>query len=320
MRAKKPGFQRRAVRRDLLGKHSDDWRTYVAVCAPYLPDNGEIISLSNQYYLSLGAHATHTHLLMDRDASFPLTVQRSLTACALLTFVTDSPVIPLHSERTDKYAAADLQSFQSSLAREGLHSTEEYFSRVAQAAEATEMFVELSLPKHHSVMREVPEYRGNFWPYIDWPESAATWRGLTAFWSGTLATSLPSRILNFWRSIEAVTTKASRYELFDQLDGRRALPIWSTVRSFSALNPTISRTNAANSLRRRALRRRDELMRREGTPAAALDWLYWERRGKAAHADKSSLDFEGLATFADQLADSILFHYMARIAIEEHWA
>ena len=57
-----------------------------------------------------------------------------------------------------------------------------------------------------------------------------------------------------------------------------------------------------------------------GTTKDALDWLYWERRGKAAHADKSSLDFEGLSSFSDQVSDAILFQYMARVAIEHKWS
>ena len=52
----------------------------------------------------------------------------------------------------------------------------------------------------------------------------------------------------------------------------------------------------------------------------ALDWLFWERQGKAAHADKSSLDFEGLSSFSDQLRDAILIQYMARVAIEQTWS
>jgi len=57
-----------------------------------------------------------------------------------------------------------------------------------------------------------------------------------------------------------------------------------------------------------------------GGEDAALDWLYWERRGKAAHADRSSLDFEGLAAFADQIDDAALCQYMARVAIERMWS
>ena len=78
--------------------------------------------------------------------------------------------------------------------------------------------------------------------------------------------------------------------------------------------------NSAALLKRHALLRRRELISLHGNTNAALDFLFRERRGKAAHADKSSLDFEGLSSFSDQISDAILCQYMARVAIEHTWS
>jgi hypothetical protein len=170
--------------------------------------------------------------------------------------------------------------------------------------------------------RELPLGRAGKYLYLSWPSSARTWRALTAYWSAILSLPVPGRILNFWRAIEAVTDIAERYAIFENLERSRIKPV--KTRSVVIRPPAVPdvRTvrNSAALLKRHALLRRRELIIIHGDTKAALDWLYRERRGKAAHADRSSLDFDGLASFSDQLRDAILFQYMARFAIEHTWS
>lgn len=55
------------------------------------------------------------------------------------------------------------------------------------------------------------------------------------------------------------------------------------------------------------------------TAASALQFLYEMRRGKAAHADKVTADFDHLAQIATQAADAKLLRYMARASLERAW-
>src|SRR5262245_43001704 len=44
-----PGFRLVKAKRELLGKDSEDWRTYIRLAAPALHDYREIVSLGDQY-------------------------------------------------------------------------------------------------------------------------------------------------------------------------------------------------------------------------------------------------------------------------------
>jgi hypothetical protein len=215
------------------------------------------------------------------------------------------------------------RGFQQELSAAGIRSTEDYFDAVADAADLVAIFIKMPFPPRSLVTRLVPEASNRRWACLAWPASAATWRARTAYWSATLSVNLPARILNFWRAVEAATTKTQRYEIFRNLKNAKALPVRTHVRRFGnkpGKGTTESRRNATVDLKQRALKRRQHLINLHGGEDAALDWLYFERCGKAAHADKSSLDFEGLSSFGDQVADAALFQYMARVAIERNWS
>jgi hypothetical protein len=212
----RPGFHSCRLRPDLLGAQPEDWRSYIELYAPSLPDTGEVVSIADRYFLSMGAHAVHTHLLMDRNSPEPLTVQKSLTAAALIAFAIDAPVVPKHSEKSDAYASPDIQGFQQELSAAGIRSTEDYFNAVAAAADLVAIFIEMPFPPRSFVTRLIPEATNRTWACFAWPASAATWRALTAYWSATLSVNLPARILNFWRAVEAATVKTQRYEIHRQ--------------------------------------------------------------------------------------------------------
>ena len=112
-----PGFHYQPIRWELLGETPDDWRAYIPVAAPHLCDSGDVISIGDRYFLSMGAHATHEHLLMDKTAMEPLTIAKSFAATALVAFAIDSPVVPQHREDQAEYAAADLDKSPASLSR-----------------------------------------------------------------------------------------------------------------------------------------------------------------------------------------------------------
>src|ERR1700751_5516138 len=104
-----PGFRSRKINPALLGQRPSDWRAYIRISAP-LRDLREVCSLGDRYILSAGAHLTHGHLLMDKDGREPLTIERSLSCCALLTYALDSPVVPQHSA-AHGYEAPDVKGF-----------------------------------------------------------------------------------------------------------------------------------------------------------------------------------------------------------------
>lgn len=315
------GFTFRRIRPELTSEELTGWRTCIPVSAVLLPDSRQVISLGGKYFLSMGAHMKRNHLLMDRNAKEPLTVEKSFAATALLTFATDSPVVPDHTAKPTRYAPPNLSQFQRDITRAGIRS-HDYFYALMSTAETLDVLAEVGTQHPAMFERKIPSGRAGMCPYLDWPASAGTWRALTAYWSATLSAVIPGRILNFWRAIEAVTTKTQRYAMFADLEHSRVKPVWTKILmpGKPGIAAYIRVRNSAALLKRRALCRRNRLIALYGTAKAALDWLFWERRGKAAHADRSSLDFEGLSSFDDQISDTLLFRYMARVAIEAKWS
>jgi len=88
-------------------------------------------------------------------------------------------------------------------------------------------------------------------------------------------------------------------------------PVWATEWGVQ-----LKTVNVSASLRRVALSRYKALVANKGSSDAALDMLFWESRGRAAHADRSSLEYDSGFLVAEQLLDATLLQYAARVAIE----
>ena len=115
-----------------------------------------VCSIGDRYVLSAGAHLTHGHLLMDRAGPQPLTIERSLSCCALLTYALDSPVIPQHSAAAP-YEAPDVKGFDKAFRGAPVRDAEHYFSALAEAAEASLVFLEK--PRVLSIQRTLTRDR-----------------------------------------------------------------------------------------------------------------------------------------------------------------
>jgi hypothetical protein len=129
----------------------------------------------------------------------------------------------------------------------------------------------------------------------------------------------PGRILNYWRAFEAVSTHQQRKDLFADVPKLRVGPVWSRSHPKRSGRRCFARFNATARLRRRALRRWDDLCGKYGSASAALEHLYQGKRGKAAHADKLALEYDGLSTLTEQFRDAELLRYCARVAIDHVW-
>lgn len=338
----KPGFTFKKLRPELYSGGLQAWQTYIPISAAQLLESRQVISLGDKYYFSVGAHHRKNYFLLGRNHNEPLTVEKTIAASSLLTFVINSPVVPdftvysrgkgayyfdeadevkkIKRAKLDRRAPPNFGQFERAIARTGLRSND-YFNAFMTVAETLNALTDVGKPAFANE-RKIPSGRFRTDPYISWPSSDKTWRALTAYWSAILSLVVAGRILNFWRAIEAVTNKTERYSMFENLAGSRIRPVWT--RSLIIRPPGLRdywRTrNDSASLKRRALNRRKELIELSGSTHGALDWLYTESRGKAAHADKSSLDFDRLSSFSDQIRDAQLFQYMARVAIERTWS
>jgi hypothetical protein len=285
-----------------------------------LDRNGEILSLGNEYFVSLGAHYRHVRMIMDRKGAVePLSLEKAFALCALLTYAIDAPVVPAPSPGHDLA--------NQKLHRRGLRyvipdGIEGYLEVLGNAAEENESLFELRGQRAWHVHRK-PLFPGPLHrqPYLELPKNDQTWRLLMVYWGALLAISPQSRLLNFWRVFEAATPKNSRVGILRDLAAARPKPVWSQQELI--FRPGVSRVRVVNGvrvLRRFALKRWSELLKTHGTPKAAADHLYWTRRGKSAHADTSAAEFDQLGDLSGQVRDAELLRYAARIALERAWA
>lgn len=308
----RPGFHLRPRDRSLLGRRERDWRSYVLLRSATLPESGDVISIGGEYIVSLGAHMTHGLLLMDKRAIAPLSIAQSIACCAILSFAIDSSVVPMHTD-TSSRNVTDFAPFRASLRSAGVGSVENYFEALAAAGfAATELFdtgyiwsERLIPPRHYDASR---------WAHLFIP-SERTLRALHLYWSGLIALPPASRILNFWRAMEAVTSLSQRRSLFAKFADAKPCSVWSHDRRESHGR----RKDLASSLRRRALTRQRVLLQTGATPDDILDALYRTRRCGAAHGERETLEFDDLPHLSDQVQDAELVRFMARCAIESFW-
>jgi hypothetical protein len=130
--------------------------------------------------------------------------------------------------------------------------------------------------------------------------------------------------LNFYRALEASVggvqgAKARREALFSKVPTESVRPVYAEVRDFSDERRNWRLLDVNRKLRASARARYGSLLSIQGSAAAALDHLAREGRGKAAHADVVSLEYDRFASLAEQVLDAELLEYFARIAIEANW-
>ncbi len=318
------GFQRRRVDRSLLGKRPRNrrewhyWRQVVAIGG--LADSGDLVSLGDQYLLSLGAHATHTNLLLDRAAERPLDLTVALELCSLLTFHADQPVLPILSMSPGLRLPEGAKHFE----RQFAGGVAGYFDSLNQLAELADAHgvngARLSRRRVVDVITMLPTAGRGEWAYLDLPTSSLTRRLLAVYQAGLLSISLPARILNFWRVFEAANPRASRMALFESIHLLRGRPLWGVYEITERERTTSRRIDVMARLRRAARSHFDRLVAVHGSPQGAMDHLYWVRRGKTAHADQSAAEYEQAGDLVEQARDAELLRYLARISIERTWA
>lgn len=291
-----------------------------------MADTGAIISLGDQYIVSLGAHRTHQVLLMDHAATEPLTVERVFACCALLTYAFDAPVVPNGwPHGRSRKRPQGFAGFASAFTGDAAAWLKSYSETLVDVAALCE-YLYTPPPRPQAMLEErvFASYSRLRWYYLSLPRLDRTWRALSAYMSGWLSPMVPGRVLNFWRATEASASgvgnsnacKAERLRLFKELPRTRIQPIWLEVQR----RRSVTRRNALAPLRREALRHWRHLVSFHASEGDALDHLYWTRRGKAAHADTNAIEFDQIGTLGEQLRDAVLLRYLARVAIEAHWA
>jgi len=198
-------------------------------------------------------------------------------------------------------------------------SVENYLDHLATVAEMVLEYLAFeNLPSVYLLRRLTRSYpKENEWIYLSWPREKKLWRAIMAYQTGLLSPTPPGRLLNFWRAIEAVSTRFEQQRIVESFEETRIAPIWTSIYDHSSWPVPI--IDAGRRMKRDAIIRIQALRKEFGSDEKVLGYLHKMRRGKAAHADLYSLEYDGFEFIVDQIMECRLFQYLARLAIERYW-
>ncbi len=121
-------------------------------------------------------------------------------------------------------------------------------------------------------------------------------------------------ILNYWRVLEATTTKEKRYDLINSFLSKKIRPV-------KCVNPPqFNQFNLMTKYRKIIKKYFEDLLMIHKSPNAILDYLYKQRRNPSAHADINILEVNIDISLVSLYKDALLLKYLSRCAIEEFWS
>ena len=120
-----------------------------------------------------------------------------------------------------------------------------------------------------------------------------------------------SRILNYWRSLEPITTVAERRAIFEVLPTITLKPVlvsnWKDRRQFDIMKTYVGEAKLQF----------DNLIRKGLTPSDICDHYYRQRRCAIAHAANNPLGYDSGISLGELQRDTIVMKVVARHAIEK---
>lgn len=291
-----------------------DVKTAWSVVMPQLYDSKECVQFGCEYILSLGAHDTHENLLL--SASHVASIPDIRQIENLISYLFDAPCLLTFPNR-QRSAAAYYKGLASFFRFLGYRTHPQIYSVEGRLAEIWET---IDGAVSDGYMRLLPRRTSRDPQETCWacerPSDDSLNRALAVYRQALVSPEPQGMILNYWRSLEAITTKSQRYEIAENLATYRLKP----VRAFDPHTSTRPKPfNLVSRYRRHVLRYFSALAATHGTPIDVMDHLYKNRRNPAAHAEESILDIDGAVTLVSLYEDALLLKCISRCAIEQHW-
>lgn len=286
-----------------------------SVVSTQLSDEIDYVQIGSRYVLSLGAHDTHANLLL--SATHAGSIQEIRQVENLISYVFDIPCLltfPSNCRVASKYYKGlnDFFAFVGHRTHRQVYSVEHRLAEIWETVGnvVSDGYIRL-LPQ-----RVIRKPQKMCWT-CGWPSDSSFNRAITVYRQALISPEPHSMILNYWRALEAVSTKNERYTIARDLGAYRI----KAVRAIDPMTPG-ARSEAFNLMtkyRRHVRNYLRSLVSSHGSTEAVMDHLYKNRRNPQAHADHSILDVSGDVTLRSLYEDALLLKYMCRCAIETHW-
>lgn len=290
----------------------DSWR----VVMPQMHDEIECVQIGTEYILSLGAHDTHANLLL--SVSHAGSIQDIRQIENLISYLFDAPCMLTfpRNKRTSAAYYKGLKSFFHLIGHRtytNTYTVEHHLSEIWDTAGTlvSDGYIRL-LPGNR-----ILDPQKRCWS-CERPADMRFNRAIAVYRQALISPEPQGMILNYWRTLEAVSTKSQRYAIACSLINHRL----KAVRALDPYNTKRSRSKPFNLMakyRRHVLKYFNDLVTTHGSPMQVIDHLYMNRRNPSAHADHSILDIAGSITLLSLYEDALLMKYICRCAVEEYW-
>jgi len=307
------GFYKKKYNEDIHPTSPDDVLSSWELKAVSLEDSGEVIEIDGSYILSLGAHVSHTPLLMSTKQS--LHYGRAFEICNVLTYLTDSPIHLRYGEKTDVESL--FKGMKSYLSLMGFDCLANEYSLQDKIAERYELISETADDDFRRLM-PFSTFATSFVTAFDIPRDASLRRAFYAYRQGIFSVDPQGAILNYWRALEPITNKQQRYEIFDTFESVRLRPVYS--RRLPTRRKSTKKFNLLRRYRDYLSKYVSNLQRHYGSRSIILDHLYANRRCPSAHARDNILQIGDDVTLVTLFNDALLLKYIARCAVEIYWS
>jgi len=282
------------------------------VVMPNMHDEAKVIQINNKYILRIGMQVTQGIILL--SANYKLNYLKAIEISNAISYVFDTVChvgFP-YSKGESKAYLAGMKQYYKLMGKLHIRTIGDI------EREHLDKYDILNSMLGDEYMRILPFslQRGKNYS-MDIPDNKKLLNAFFVYKQALLSTEPQGRILNYWRALEAVTTKSKRYNLIERFREHRLKP----VKCFHATIPRHSDAEFNLIIRYRSSVDRyfNKLLYIYGNSKNVLDHYYKNRRCPSAHANSSVLYADNQTTLVSLYRDALFLKYLARCAIEMYW-
>jgi len=158
---------------------------------------------------------------------------------------------------------------------------------------------------------------------LEVPEGEKLRQAFQLYGEALQAIAPAGQILNYWRVLECVSTKAERLRLIKSFLDYKLSPLKVSDRKsiFGGKDKRLKgKFNLMSHYKRRVKTYFEKLVDTHGSPEKVLHHLYKSRRCPSAHGQHNILEISNNVKLSSLLWDSLILKYLSRCAIESYYS
>lgn len=293
--------------RALYPKGPESLKSQWLFSIPQLSDPIESVEVNDEFLISLGYHSPHENYLLAPKRKPKLDEISQIES--LLTFYLDCPSALTEPRFKKEANTLNRGLFHYQKKFHGITS-HEFFRPFEATQELVDLASNHGLDSYRRHLDQLP-YAEISWK-IELPKNEKLNDALFVYRLASLSVDSFSRILNYWRCLEALTNKEEREDLFLKIPDINLSPVisYSTcgTKRFDIMKKYLHETNLHIKILEKKLGSKNEISK----------YFYKKRRCPIAHANDKPLRLGKEVSYGDLVRDTILLKTLSRYIIENH--